>query len=319
MQNSPNPLSFEIEPGAAGERIDRFLTGQLDDHSRSRIQELIRSGHARIDGAVVTEPGRRVKCAERLEIDLPRPVPMALVAEPRALDIRYEDEHLLVLNKPAGIVVHPAPGHASGTLVHALLAHCAGGLSGIGGVQRPGIVHRLDKDVSGLLMVAKDDRTHMGLAGQLSVHSVDRAYEAVVFGVPSPSNGRIEKPVGRHAVDRKRMAVTSKGKHAITDYRLLEAAAPHVSRVQLVLHTGRTHQIRVHLSSLGHSILGDAVYRPRRARSLPQSLQQAISTLDRIALHATTLGFDHPITGEHLRFDCQPPGFFSDLLNISMT
>ncbi|MEZ5848111.1 MAG: RluA family pseudouridine synthase [Geminicoccaceae bacterium] len=317
MNQSPAKLTFEIEPEADGERLDRYLAGRLSDHSRSRMQALVREGHARIDGAVVTEPGRRVKHSQRLDLELPPAKPLELEPEEVPLDIRYEDEHLLVLRKPAGIVVHPAPGNETGTLVHALLAHCRGGLSGIGGVQRPGIVHRLDKDVSGLLMVAKNDRAHVGLAGQLSIHSVERAYEAIVYGVPSPGSGRIDRPVGRHAVDRKRMTVTSRGKHAITDYELLETAGSTLSRVRLVLHTGRTHQIRVHLTSIGHPIVGDPVYRPRRQPALAPALHERISTMGRVALHAVTLGFDHPITGERLRFENAPPDIFADLLAIS--
>ncbi|MEZ5823789.1 MAG: RluA family pseudouridine synthase [Geminicoccaceae bacterium] len=313
MQQSPAKFMYEIEPEADGERLDRYLATRLDDLSRSRIQALVREGHARIDGVVVTEPGRRVKSSQRLDLDIPQARPLELQPEDVPLDIRYEDEHLLVLRKPAGVVVHP---HPETRPAHWCMpfAHCEGGLSGIGGVQRPGIVHRLDKDVSGLLMVAKNDRAHVGLAGQLSVHSVERAYEAVVYGVPATSAARIDKPVGRHAVHRKRMTVTSRGKHAITDYNLLEAAGSKLARVRLELHTGRTHQIRVHLTSIGHPIVGDTIYKPRRQPALSIPLRELISTMERIALHATTLGFDHPVTGERLRFECPAPDLFAELL-----
>ena len=317
MQQPSTNFTLTIEPDADGERLDRALAASLGDLSRSRIQALIKDGHVRLGAALVVEPARRVKSGEVVKVEIPAPAPLDLQAEELPLDISYEDEHLLVLHKKAGQVVHPAPGHDSGTLVHALLAHCGESLSGIGGVQRPGIVHRLDKDVSGLLMVAKNDHAHRSLAGQLSVHSVERAYEAIVHGVPAPASGRIEKAIARHPKDRKRMAIVEQGKHAITDYRLLAAENSRIARVELRLHTGRTHQIRVHLTSINHPILGDPIYRPKRKPNFPNELQQAVAAMNRVALHARTLGFDHPVSGERLRFESPAPAIFDKLLQLA--
>ena len=218
-----------------------------------------------------------------------------------------------MLDKPAGLVVHPAPGHARGTLVNALLAHCAGSLSGIGGVLRPGIVHRLDKDVSGLLVVAKHDRAHIGLAAQFSVHRIERAYEAIVWGVPPRPSGSIDRPIGRHPADRKRMAVRESGKRALTHYRLLEAFGALAARLEVALATGRTHQIRVHLATLGLGIIGDPVYRPRRRPPISADLQRHVASFGRIALHACRLGFEHPMTREWQLFERAPPPAFGFL------
>lgn len=309
--------SVEITEGEAGRRLDTVLAERLADLSRSRLQALLREGHLMLGDEVVTEGKRRVKPGERYRLTVPPAEPSELVAEDVPLDIVFEDEDLLVLDKPAGLVVHPAAGHAKGTLVHALLAHCGTSLSGIGGVARPGIVHRIDKDVSGLLVVAKHDRVHHGLAGQFTVHSVERLYEAVVYGLPSPAEGVIDQPLGRHPTDRKRMAIVAGGKRAVTRYRLLEAAGTTVARLELALETGRTHQIRVHLSSLGHSLLGDRIYKPRKKPAMPEALAEAIARLDRVALHAKVLGFTHPGTGERLRFESAPPAIFGRLLELA--
>ena len=219
-----------------------------------------------------------------------------------------------MLHKPAGLVVHPAPGHAAGTLVHALLAHCAGRLSGIGGVERPGIVHRLDKDVSGVMVVAKTDRAHRALAGQFAVHRVERVYEAVVAGL-APARRRIEGAIGRHPKDRKRMAVVSRGgKPAVTHVERLAAAGTVASRVACRLETGRTHQIRVHLAQLGHPVLGDPLYGGARGRALPAAVTAELARAGRLALHARTLGFEHPVTGAWLRFERAPPPLFETLM-----
>jgi 23S rRNA pseudouridine1911/1915/1917 synthase len=307
----------EIQEDEAGRRLDTVLAERLADLSRSRLQALLRDGHLKLGDAVVTEGKRRVKPGERYSLTVPPAEPSELLPEDRPLDIVYEDEDLLVLDKPAGLVVHPAAGHTQGTLVHALLAHCGKSLSGIGGVARPGIVHRIDKDVSGLLVIAKHDRVHQGLAGQFTVHSVERLYEALVYGVPSPTEGVIDQPLGRHPTDRKRMAIVQGGKRAVTRYRLLEAAGTLVSRLELALETGRTHQIRVHLTSLGHPLLGDRIYKPRKKPALPQALADAIAGLDRVALHAKVLGFTHPRTGERLRFESAPPAIFGRLLDLA--
>ena len=214
---------------------------------------------------------------------------------------------------PAGLVVHPAPGHAGGTLVNALLAHCAGSLSGIGGVLRPGIVHRLDKDVSGLLVVAKHDRAHIGLAAQFSVHRIERAYQAIAWGVPPHRSGSVDRPIGRHPKDRKRMAVVEGGKRALSHYRMLEAFGALAARLEVTLATGRTHQIRVHLGALGLGIIGDPVYRPRRRAPIGPALKAWLAAFDRIALHAYRLGFEHPVSGEWRRFERAPPPDFDRL------
>jgi 23S rRNA pseudouridine1911/1915/1917 synthase len=246
-------------------------------------------------------------------VRLPEPRPAAPRAEELPLDVVFEDEHLLVLDKPAGLVVHPAPGHAHGTLVNALLAHCAGSLSGVGGVLRPGIVHRLDKDVSGLLVVAKHDRAHVRLAAQFSVHRIERAYQALVWGVPARPSGSVDRPLGRHPKDRKRMAVVETGKRALTHYRLLEAFGTLAARLDVALATGRTHQIRVHLAALGLGIIGDPLYRPRRRAQVGAALQRYLEGFDRIALHAYRLGFEHPVTGAWCSFERAPPPSFERL------
>ena len=215
------------------------------------------------------------------------------------------------------MVVHPAPGHDEGTLVNALLAHCQGSLSGIGGVSRPGIVHRLDREVSGVMVVAKHDRAHIGLAGQFSVHAIERVYEAVVWGLPRTQAGTVDRPIGRHPVDRKRMAVVRHGgKRAVTHWRVLEAAGTRAAHLALRLETGRTHQIRVHTSSLGHPIVGDRLYGRGRDAQAPAVAAGAIGSLDRILLHARHLGFVHPITGEVMAFDAPPPPIFPRVLEL---
>jgi 23S rRNA pseudouridine1911/1915/1917 synthase len=314
---APDAALVEIREGEAGRRLDTVLAERLGDLSRSRLQALLREGHLSLGDEVVTEGKRRVKPGERYSLVVPPPAPSVLAPEERPLDIVFEDDDLLVVDKPAGLVVHPAAGHDTGTLVHALLAHCGPSLSGIGGVQRPGIVHRIDKDVSGLLVVAKHDRVHQGLAGQFTVHSVDRRYEALVYGLPAHPEGVIDQPIARHPTDRKRMAIVAGGKRAVTRYRLLEAAGTLIARLELELETGRTHQIRVHLASLGHPLVGDRIYRPRRKPALPQALAQGIEGLDRVALHARVLGFTHPRTGEKLRFESAPPAIFDRLLELA--
>jgi 23S rRNA pseudouridine1911/1915/1917 synthase len=313
---SGEATQLDVGPDDAGKRLDAFLAERMPELSRARLQALIRDGRVGSTGGLIPEPSRRVKEGERLVLTVPPPMAAAPRAQAMPLEVVFEDEHLIVLVKPAGIVVHPAPGHADGTLVNALLAHCGPSLSGIGGVRRPGIVHRLDKEVSGILVVAKHDRAHLGLAGQFTVHSVHRVYEAIVWGVPSPAEGRIDKPIGRHPRDRVRMAVVAGGKRAVTDYRLTAAAGLVAARLDVALQTGRTHQIRVHLSSLGHPIVGDRLYADRRTRAAPAPAREAVHGLDRLLLHARELGFVHPITKEQLAFACPAPPLFDELLAI---
>ncbi len=308
-------LTVTAGPADADLRLDKFLASRLPDFSRSRLQALLADGQVCRDGVQIAEGAARVKPGQRFSVSVPPLKPAAPEPEAVPLDVLFEDEHLLVLEKPAGMVVHPAPGHHSGTLVNALLAHCEGSLSGIGGVQRPGIVHRLDKDVSGLMVVAKHDKAHIGLSAQFTVHSIDRAYEALVWGVPDQAEGKVDRPIGRHPKDRKRMAVVANGKRAVTHFKLLEAAGLSAARVRLVLETGRTHQIRVHLGTLGLGILGDPIYRPRRIPKVSEELQKNLRSLKRITLHACRLGLKHPISQEKLFFNRPAPLVFSALFD----
>ncbi len=305
-----------VDADADRQRLDRFLAERLPTLSRSRLAELIRQGHLRVADRVVEEPSRRVKRGEQVVLAVPPPVALDLAAEAIALDVLFEDADLVVVAKPAGMVVHPAPGHDRGTLVHALLDHCRGRLSGIGGVERPGIVHRLDKDVSGVMVVAKSDAAHRGLAGLFAVHDVERVYEAVVVGLP-PARTTIDGAIGRHPKDRKRMAVVAAGgKPARTHLERLDATGVTAARVACRLETGRTHQIRVHLAAIGHPILGDPIYGGRRRAALSARVRSWLQDWGRIALHARLLGFVHPITGERLRFERPAPPDFDELLDL---
>jgi 23S rRNA pseudouridine1911/1915/1917 synthase len=319
---------LEVQLEDAGQRVDRYLASRMEGLSRSRIQALIRSGRVSDARGTIEDPGARVKPGEVLTISVPPPEPPRPAAEQLQLSVVYEDEHLIVIDKPAGLVVHPAAGHASGTLVNALLAHCGESLSGIGGVKRPGIVHRLDKDTSGLLLVAKTDAAHQGLAEQFARHGADgrleRAYLALVWGAFDRPRGTIEAPLGRSPRNRTKMAVVrgEDGRHAITHYEVLEMLPdadnhPAVSAVRVRLHTGRTHQIRVHMAHIAHPLLGDATYGAgfaTRARRLTDRAQAALKSLGRQALHAAVLGFEHPITGNRLRFESTWPDALRDLL-----
>lgn len=285
-----------------GERLDAYLANALD-LSRSAVQGHIEAGCVTVNG----QPARknyRLAGLEDIVVTIPEAPPCEAVAQAIPLDIVYEDDDLLVVNKPKGMVVHPAAGHADGTLVNALLAHCGDSLSGINGVMRPGIVHRIDKDTSGLLIVAKNDRAHIGLAEQIRVHSFTRVYEAVVVGHPTPASGTVAAPIGRHPVERKRMAVVSHGgKEAITHYETL-ADYTGYAHMRLRLETGRTHQIRVHMAYIGHPVAGDTVYGNRRA--WPELAGQC--------LHAREIGFVHPITGAYLHFQSPLPDYFTAFL-----
>lgn len=300
----------------AGARLDRFLADALAgapaDLSRSRIKALLQDGFVSKDGATITDPSHRVKPGETYAVRLPAPVGARAEPQEIPLDIVYEDDDLLVVDKPAGLVVHPGPGQPDRTLVNALLAHCGDSLSGVGGVKRPGIVHRLDKDTSGLIVIAKNDTAHRALAAQFAERTVDRAYLAVVWGVPAPLGGRIEGDIGRHPRQRKRMAVVGdgRGKPAATNYRVQERFGDAAALVDCRLESGRTHQIRVHLSHIGHPLVGDPVYgrrTPARTRALPPETAEFVRDFGRQALHARVIGFDHPQTGKRLKFESALP------------
>ena len=305
----------------AGLRLDRFLANHLDGLSRARIQALIRQGQVESGSERLCDPGRKVTPGLSVRITIPPPEPAGPSGEPLPLSIAYEDQHVIVIDKPAGLVVHPAAGHARGTLVNALIAHCGDELSGIGGVRRPGIVHRLDKDTSGLLVVAKSDLAHHGLADQFAAHGTDgrlvRTYEAFVWGVPPRRSGTIETHLGRSPSNRTRMAVVRdpQGRRAVTHFEVLESFAgpdgkPLASRLRLSLETGRTHQIRVHLAHIGHPVMGDPAYGAgfkSSARRLPDKAAEALERLGRQALHAAELGFEHPVTGRPLHFTSPRP------------
>ena len=287
-------------------RLDRWLTDNVPDMSRNRIQALITEGQLTGPLGAVDDASKKVQAGEKYQLTIPPPIPAEPSPEDIPLTVLYEDDHLIVIDKPPGLVVHPAPGHATGTLVHALLHHCKGSLSGIGGVTRPGIVHRLDKDTSGVMVCAKSDVAHRGLVEQFQAHSIDRAYMAVVWGVPSPAQGRIETRIGRDPHNRKRMAVVkSGGKEAITDYKVIRPVGSIGALVDCHLFTGRTHQIRVHMLSIGNSLIGDPIYLPRsRSRKMREPvIQERVSAYKYQALQAYRLGFEHPISHQEMKFE----------------
>lgn len=294
---------FLVDASGEGRRIDLFLTERVEGQSRSYLQKLVKEGGATVNGAVV-KSNYKVKAGDRVLMEVPEPVELAVTARPMELDILYEDQDVILINKPKGMVVHPAAGHDDDTLVNGLLYHCQGNLSGINGVLRPGIVHRIDKDTTGVLVVCKNDMAHNSLAEQLKVHSITRYYRAIVHGVVREDEGTVEAPIGRNEKDRLKMAVNEKnGKPAVTHYRVLERFRNY-TYIECRLETGRTHQIRVHMASLGHPLLGDALYGPARC-----PYQLAGQTL-----HAMVLGFQHPRTGDYMEFTAPLPRYFEELL-----
>jgi 23S rRNA pseudouridine1911/1915/1917 synthase len=311
-------IAVAIAAEDAGMRLDRALQRQLPELSRSRLKQLILEGHVESGGRVLRDPAQRAAAGAGIVVLLPEPGDAEPAAQPIALDIRFEDAHLIVIDKPAGMVVHPAPGNPEGTLVNALLAHCGPSLAGIGGVRRPGIVHRLDKDTSGLLVAAKTETAHRGLSADFAARRVERAYSAVVWGVPVPPAGEIAGNIGRSAVNRKKMAVVgeTRGKPAATRYRVERIFEDRVALIECRLLTGRTHQIRVHLAHIGHPLVGDPLYGTRAGRAAARSGPPgaAVSGFPRQALHAGILGFCHPVTGERLRFASPLPADMAGLL-----
>jgi len=326
-------------PAEAGERLDRVLAARLSGLSRSRLQALIAAGAVTRNGLTVLDAGLRVKAGQAYAVAVPPPAPAEPEPQAMALAIAYEDRDLIVIDKPKGLAVHPGPGHATGTLVNALIAHCGASLSGIGGVMRPGIVHRLDKDTTGLMVVAKSDRAHHGLAEQFASHGADgrlrRGYRAIAWGAPERPRGAIDAALARSVANRTKIAVVraERGRRAVTHYEVLErfgegkaggkaGAQPVASLLRLALETGRTHQVRVHLAHIGHPLLGDEAYgagHKASARRLEPAAQAALAALGRQALHAAELAFVHPVTGKRLQFESPLPPDMADLVDALRT
>ena len=287
-------------------RLDRALSERFPEHSRSALARLIEEGHVRIDGQTAKKPSQRVETDQRIDVDFPAPAPATIEAQDLPLRILHEDEDLVVIDKPAGLVVHPAAGHRDQTLVNALL-FTVKDLSGIGGEIRPGIVHRLDKDTSGVMVIAKNDEAHRKLTAAWSTDAVGKEYLALVYGTPSPDHGTIDAPIARDPRDRKRMAIVPGGRRAITEYEVVEHLR-YVSLVRCRLRTGRTHPIRVHLKSIGHPIVGDPVYSGPQWRGIPDKrLQRVLASMGRQALHAFRLTLPHPRTGDMMVFEAPLP------------
>ncbi|MCD7807315.1 MAG: RluA family pseudouridine synthase [Lachnospiraceae bacterium] len=302
-----NTYIFKITEELDGERLDKALLYLIDSLSRSFIQKMIREGGVTINGAVSSRPGVRLSVDDEVIFELPDAVQPQIAAENIPLDILYEDQDVIVVNKPKGMVVHPAAGHYSGTLVNALMYHCGEELSGINGVMRPGIVHRIDKDTTGALIACKNDMAHNAIADQLKAHTIHRVYHAICYGNPQNEDGVVNAPIGRHPADRKKMAVVQKGgKEAITHYHVMRYFEKY-AYLTCQLETGRTHQIRVHMSSIGHPLLGDELY--ASGRTSPYQLQGQ-------CLHAMTLGFIHPRSGEYIEVNAPLPEYFEHLLKI---
>lgn len=296
-------IVFEGTLEMEGERIDKCINSYLGSLSRNYIQKIIKTGNVLVNDAVV-KANYRVRVDDRVQFTIPKSNEPDIPAQDIALDILYEDKDLLIVNKPKNMVVHPAPGHYEGTLVNAVLYHCGNELSGINGVMRPGIVHRIDKDTTGSLIICKNDETHNAIAALLRMHDITRKYRAVVFGNIKEDEGTIDAPIGRHPTDRKRMAVNEKnGKQAVTHYRVLERFHGY-TYVECRLETGRTHQIRVHMAGIGHPLLGDALY----------TNQKVPFKLEGQALHAMTIGFVHPSLNEYMEFEAPLPEYFTKLL-----
>jgi len=325
-ENAEQHFEIEAGPDDEGERLDRFLANHLPELSRSRLKALIKAEHIRHNGRTIVEPKFRVKPGASFQITIPPAEPAIPTGEAIPLDVVFEDDCVIVIDKPSGLVVHPAAGNWSGTLVNALIAHCGESLSGIGGVKRPGIVHRLDKETSGLMVAAKTDKAHRALAEQFADHgrsgALVRSYEALVWGVPHPRKGTIDAALGRKPQQRQKIGVLAEGgKEAVTHYEVLQifgpAQAPVASRVKCSLETGRTHQIRVHMAHIGHPLIGDPLYGSgfkTKVRILPEKSRNSVAGLTRQALHACVLGFEHPVTKEIMRFKSELPDDISRVI-----
>jgi 23S rRNA pseudouridine1911/1915/1917 synthase len=313
----PTRQAFEAGETDAKERLDRLITARLGDLSRSRVKSLIEMGRVALDGQTITNPSARVKPGQSVSIDIPAAIEAVPQPQSIALDIAYEDDQLLVIDKPAGLVVHPAPGNQDATLVNAVLAHCGDSLQGIGGVRRPGIVHRLDKETSGLMVVAKTALAHNALSAAFAARTIERAYWGIVWGAPVPREGIVDRPIGRSPSNRKKMAVVATGKPAVTGYRVLRILGMAASLIECRLKTGRTHQIRVHMATLGHSLVGDPVYGriPSAVRTSRSRGDTALAAFPRQALHAHLLGFEHPTTGKIMRFESDFPPDIAGLIS----
>ncbi len=311
MDRGVSIIQATIATAANGWRLDRALAEAVPTLSRERLKVLINSGRVSSDDVPVREPARKAVAGDTYSVTIPVPAAPHNEAQDIPLVVAFEDEHLIVIDKPAGLVVHPAAGNLDGTLVNALLHHCGGSLSGIGGVARPGIVHRIDKDTSGLMVAAKTDRAHEGLAKQFAAHSIDRRYKAITTGRPKPAAGTIDAPLARSPSNRKKIAIVSTGKRAVTHYATL-ATLKGAALVECRLETGRTHQVRVHMASIGHSLLGDPVY--GRTKGNQKALLETLG-FRRQALHAALLGFIHPVTSLALSFESAIPADMQELFS----
>jgi 23S rRNA pseudouridine1911/1915/1917 synthase len=326
-----NPPSEEARLFASeedsGARLDRFLADKLPGFSRSRLKALIEQGAVTLQGRTMNDPAYRIKAGEDFALDAPPPSPAEPRGESLPLDIVHEDDALIVIDKQAGLVVHPAAGHETGTLVNALIAHCGSSLSGIGGVRRPGIVHRLDKDTTGLMVIAKTDEAHRGLSAQFADHGrtgpLLRRYRAFAWSAPERGSGTISAPLGRHATNRLKMAVRKDGREAVTHYRVADRFGGEgdavACEIEAELETGRTHQVRAHFGHVGHPLIGDPLYAAgfrSKLRTLPPEIAEAIAGFSRQALHAEALGFEHPSSGEYLEFESDLPEDMTELKRI---
>ncbi len=317
------PQSYTVEEEQNGQRLDKALSMLCEDLSRARVQALIKEGQVLVNGLAAIGVSEKIETGDVLQVTIPPLVEASPQPQDIALDVVYEDDDMLVINKPAGLVVHPGAGNHDGTLVNALLHHCGDSLSGIGGVIRPGIVHRLDKDTTGLLVVAKHDRAHQGLSDQLSDRSLSRIYYALVLGVPMPPMGVVNKPIGRDLKNRQKMAVTAKNsREAQTAYKVVESYNKALSLIQCQLHTGRTHQIRVHMAQIKLPLVGDPLYGPqqtalraamKKAGYEPEIVESALN-FGRQALHAAEISFIHPMSGEEMSFEAEMPDDMANLL-----